>query len=63
MQYDYKEVYFGEYCKQCKFSDVDDIKDPCNECLSESFNFQSHKPTKYVQNKNVKNKEEHKYGK
>ena len=28
----YKEVYFDKYCKTCKYSDVDDVKDPCNEC-------------------------------
>lgn len=47
MQYDYKEVYFNEYCKSCKYKDVDDVKDPCNECLDEPINLHSHKPVKY----------------
>ena len=48
MEYEYKEVYFHEYCKTCKYEDVDDIEDPCNECLSEPANLHSHKPVKYV---------------
>ena len=44
MQYDYKEVYFHEYCKTCRYQSVDDAKDPCNECLSEPVNLNSHKP-------------------
>ena len=46
--YDYKEVYFNEYCDTCKYSDVDDVKDPCNECLGEPANLHSHKPVYYV---------------
>lgn len=46
--YNYKEVYFNEYCSTCKYSDVDDVKDPCNECLGEPANLHSHKPVYYV---------------
>ena len=45
--YDYKEVYFNEYCKTCKYLGIDDVKDPCNECLSEPVNLHSHKPVYY----------------
>lgn len=48
MQYDYKEVYFHEYCKTCKHCDVEDTKDPCNECLGEPANLHSHKPVNYT---------------
>lgn len=48
MRYDYKEVYFHEYCKTCKYKDVDDVKDPCNECLGEPANLHSHKPVNYT---------------
>ena len=34
MEYLYKEVNFHEYCPKCKYAKVDDIKDPCNMCLS-----------------------------
>lgn len=47
MEYDYKEVYFHEYCEKCKYKDIDDVKDPCNECLGEGSNLHSHKPINY----------------
>jgi len=47
MEYEYKEVYFDQYCKTCKNADVDDVKDPCNECLGEPANLHSHKPVNY----------------
>ena len=47
MNYEYKEVYYDKYCETCKYADVDDAKDPCNECLGEPTNLHSHKPIKY----------------
>lgn len=47
MEYEYKEVYFDKYCKTCKYANVDDVKDPCNECLGEPANMHSHKPVNY----------------
>ena len=46
-QQSYKEVYFHEYCKSCKHEKVKDKDEPCNECLSEPTNLDSHKPVKY----------------
>ena len=43
---DYKEVYFHEYCKTCKHRDIEDWKDPCN--------IDSHKPTYYEKDENIK---------
>lgn len=43
----YKEVYFGEYCKSCKFKDKKEDETPCDECLAEPVNLNSHKPVKY----------------
>ena len=58
MRYDYKEVYFNQYCKTCKYEDVEDVEDPCNECLGEPFNLNSHKQVNYEKNtKKHKNKE------
>lgn len=39
-----KEVYFHEYCKTCKNYKLDESEDPCNECLNEPSNEDSHKP-------------------
>ena len=43
----YKEVYFHEYCKKCKHKDLKDIEEPCDECLSEPTNWNTHRPVKY----------------
>lgn len=43
----YKEVYFGEYCKTCKSEKVDEKDAPCNECLEEPANYGSVKPVKW----------------
>ena len=50
MEDSYKEVYFGQYCKTCKFEkdDENDVKSPCYDCLTEPVNEYSHKPVKYV---------------
>jgi hypothetical protein len=44
-----KEVYFSEYCKTCVNKDTDEGKDPCDECLTEGFRANSHKPARYVE--------------
>ena len=43
----YHEVYFYQYCKDCKYEKTPQEKDPCHECLSETMNLYSHKPVKY----------------
>lgn len=44
-----KEVYFDMYCGKCDFRDLDGFDNPCNECLTQPFNYDSHKPTKFVE--------------
>lgn len=43
----YKEVYFDKYCKTCKYKNLKESDDPCDECLEETVNAYSHKPVKY----------------
>ena len=43
----YKEVYFHEYCKTCKHRSVKNNEEPCDECLSEPTNLNTHKPVNY----------------
>lgn len=43
----YKEVYFGQYCKQCKHETLDPNDEPCDECLENPMNIYSHKPVKF----------------
>lgn len=47
MEHLYKEVYFDQYCKSCKHKAVEDVMDPCNDCLGEPCNEHSHKPVYY----------------
>ena len=47
MSENYKEVYFDQYCKTCKYKDMKETDDPCDECLYEPMNLYSHKPVKW----------------
>lgn len=39
-----KEVYYWEYCKQCKYENTKEEDEPCRLCLCEPSNDDSHKP-------------------
>lgn len=43
----YKEVYFDQYCKTCKHKKANETEQPCDECLGESTNLNSHRPVRY----------------
>ena len=45
--YDYKEVYYHEYCEKCKHWEKADLEEPCNECLDNFMNLHSHKPINF----------------
>lgn len=45
----YKEVYFHEYCPTCEHRNVKNTEMPCDECLSEPLNLETHRPVKYEQ--------------
>ena len=42
-----KEVRYSEWCNKCKYGPLEEWKDPCNECLTTPYNYDSHKPIKY----------------
>ena len=42
-----KEVYFDRYCKSCKYFYLKESKDPCNDCLANPGNTDSHMPLYY----------------
>lgn len=52
MENTYKEVYFNQYCKTCKYADYNEDEDPCDECLAESVNLYSHKPIMWKEKEN-----------
>lgn len=42
-----KEVYFDIFCKLCKYSDTEETGLPCDECLTQGYNKNSHTPIKF----------------
>lgn len=42
-----KIVWFGEYCKKCAHKSVKETEDPCNTCLTNPINVDSHKPVSF----------------
>lgn len=40
----YREANFYKYCRTCKYKDLDEKFDPCNDCLAEGVNVDSEKP-------------------
>ena len=47
MEESYKEVYFDQYCKNCKHETLKETDNPCDECLNNPVNLYSHKPVNY----------------
>ena len=47
-----KEVYYDQYCTTCKYKNLDEGDDPCNDCLASPCNYESHKPIYYKEAKN-----------
>jgi hypothetical protein len=45
MDENYKEVYFSQYCTSCKNAVKTEDEEPCNDCLANPMNVDSHKPT------------------
>ena len=50
MNEDYQEVYFDQYCKTCTHEKLEEKFDPCNECLDQEANLNSHRPVKWEEN-------------
>ena len=42
-----KEVNFFEYCRKCEHYKVNAWDDPCDECLTNPVNEDSHKPINF----------------
>lgn len=47
MKGDKKEVYYNKHCKTCKHLAKEEWEEPCNQCLTQGWNIDSHKPTKW----------------
>ena len=44
---DTRECLFNIYCKTCKYFEKEGWEDPCDACLCETYNIDSHKPVNY----------------
>ena len=44
MNENYKEVNYYEFCKKCKHYNLNEVKDPCNDCLGEFAREGTEKP-------------------
>lgn len=44
-----KEVYYHRYCRQCEYRNASEADDPCDECLAQPVNEDSHKPVYFKQ--------------
>ncbi len=42
-----KFVDFLTYCETCKHKNLKESEEPCDECLENPVNFDSHKPVKW----------------
>lgn len=47
----YKDVLFNKYCKTCKHKDLEEVKDPCNECLEYGMREGTEKPLYFEEDK------------
>jgi len=47
MDASYRIVDFENYCPLCKFKDLEENKEPCEECLSTPMRQYSRKPEKF----------------
>lgn len=51
MEYNYKEVYYDQYCESCKHHSASEDESPCCDCLNEPVNTNSHKPVYWEESK------------
>ena len=49
---DVKIVEFDKWCEKCKYYDKKESEDPCWDCLCNTVNFASNKPTKWEEKTN-----------
>lgn len=49
----WKMVEFDKWCDKCKYCQVKETDDPCNECLENGKNEFSHKPVNFDEGKPI----------
>lgn len=51
--YNTKEVLYGNYCHVCKHRRLPENEEPCEECLTNSMRYASHKPIHFEKGVNT----------
>ena len=51
MENQMKFVEFDKYCDKCAHKETNEWEEPCNECLSNIVNENSHKPVNFKEDK------------
>ena len=54
-----KFVDFHTYCQKCKYKDKPESEDPCNKCLTNPVNEDSHKPLYFKEGRHDRNQTAH----
>ena len=49
-----REANFNKYCPLCKYEELDESDDICNECLTFSYNIDSRKPVLFEEKDDAK---------
>lgn len=44
---DYREVDFHKYCETCKYEELKENEEPCDECLDVPYNEHTSKPVRW----------------
>lgn len=42
-----KEVIYEGYCQKCKYVNIREQDDPCNACLTQNWNVDTHRPVNF----------------
>lgn len=50
------EIRFDRYCYRCKHKDLDEVKDPCNDCLDNGALLNTKKPLYFEEDAKIKDK-------
>ena len=53
-----REVYFDQYCNKCLHYKKKGSEDPCNECLNNPYNEDSHKPVMFKERPRKRRRDE-----
>lgn len=54
MELNTKLVDYNKYCPLCEYKNLEDYRDPCNDCLNNPVNWNSRKPIRFKEKEDAK---------